>query len=128
MGHKKRSSHILFFSPTGSVEMAAESSTKKFGKGERTVPHHSEKASKYYPAIDEAVPRKTRKAVRPQAPTVVKTRHRPHLARRSIPWQACHPPQGPWSRCPPCHRPIQDQRCPTPTSQCPLCHRHQHLR
>jgi len=63
--HKKRSSHILFFSPTGSVEMAAESSTKKFGKGERTVPHHSEKASKYYPAIDEAVPRKTRKAVRP---------------------------------------------------------------
>merc|ERR1711981_158428 len=65
MGHKKRSSHILFFSPTGSVEMAAESSTKKFGKGERTVPHHSEKASKYYPAIDEAVPRKTRKAVRP---------------------------------------------------------------
>merc|ERR1712059_235159 len=33
--------------------------------GERTVPHHSEKASKYYPAIDEAVPRKTRKAVRP---------------------------------------------------------------
>merc|ERR1711881_781891 len=64
-GDTKRSSHILFFSPTGSVEMAAESSTKKFGKGERTVPHHSEKASKYYPAIDEAVPRKTRKAVRP---------------------------------------------------------------
>lgn len=38
--------------------MAAESQTKKFGKGERTVPHHSEKAPKYYPAVEEAVPKK----------------------------------------------------------------------
>lgn len=27
--------------------------TKKFGKGERTVPHHSQKAKKWYPAEDE---------------------------------------------------------------------------
>ena len=36
------------------------SNSKKFGKGERTVPHHSEKAPKYYPAVDEAVARKVR--------------------------------------------------------------------
>jgi large subunit ribosomal protein L6e len=34
--------------------------TKKFGKSSRTVPHHSEKASKYYPAIDEDKPKKVR--------------------------------------------------------------------
>ena len=52
--------------------------SKKFGKGERTVPHHSEKASKYYPAIDEAVPRKVRK----------QEAHKPALARngRSKRW------------------------------------------
>jgi large subunit ribosomal protein L6e len=32
--------------------------TKKFGKGERSVPHHSVKASKYYPAEDEKKPKK----------------------------------------------------------------------
>lgn len=32
--------------------------TKKFGKGEREVPHHSQKAKKYYPAEDESKPRK----------------------------------------------------------------------
>jgi large subunit ribosomal protein L6e len=32
---------------------APKPSTKKFGSGERTVPHSSEKASKYYPAEDE---------------------------------------------------------------------------
>jgi hypothetical protein len=31
---------------------APQSQTKKFGKGERTVPHHTERASKYYPAED----------------------------------------------------------------------------
>lgn len=36
----------------------AKPTTKKFGKGERTVPHHSEKASKFYPAYDEKQPRK----------------------------------------------------------------------
>lgn len=32
--------------------------TKKFGKGEREIPHHSQKAKKYYPAEDESKPRK----------------------------------------------------------------------
>lgn len=32
--------------------------TKKFQKGERTIPTASDKALKYYPAEDEAVPRK----------------------------------------------------------------------
>ncbi|KAF1994446.1 hypothetical protein P154DRAFT_447581 [Amniculicola lignicola CBS 123094] len=42
--------------------------TKKFGKGERTIPHASQKASKYYPAEDVAVPKKARKAARPAKP------------------------------------------------------------
>ena len=44
-----------------STKQGAEKSapkTKKFGKGERTVPHHTEKAKKYYPATDEAKPKK----------------------------------------------------------------------
>lgn len=32
--------------------------TKKFGKGEREIPHHSQKAKRYYPAEDESKPRK----------------------------------------------------------------------
>jgi large subunit ribosomal protein L6e len=32
--------------------------TKKFGKGERTVPHHSQKAQKWYSVEDEAQPKK----------------------------------------------------------------------
>jgi hypothetical protein len=32
--------------------------TKKFGKGERTVPHPSQKASKWYPVDDESQPKK----------------------------------------------------------------------
>jgi hypothetical protein len=32
--------------------------TKKFQKGERTIPTASDKALKYYPAEDEAAPRK----------------------------------------------------------------------
>ena len=31
--------------------------TKKFGKGERHVPHHSTKAKRYYPAEDETQPK-----------------------------------------------------------------------
>ncbi|KAF2708803.1 60S ribosomal protein L6-B [Pleomassaria siparia CBS 279.74] len=42
--------------------------TKKFGKGERSIPHHTQKASKYYPAVDAAIPKKARKAVRPAKP------------------------------------------------------------
>jgi len=44
---------------------APQSTTKKFGKGERTIPHHSEKASKYYPAEDVREPKAVRKVVRP---------------------------------------------------------------
>ncbi|KAF2750380.1 60S ribosomal protein L6-B [Sporormia fimetaria CBS 119925] len=42
--------------------------TKKFGKGERSVPHASQKASKYYPAEDISAPKKVRKSVRPAKP------------------------------------------------------------
>ena len=34
--------------------------TKKFGKTEREVPHHTQKAKKYYPAEDESKPKKVR--------------------------------------------------------------------
>ena len=37
--------------------------TKKFGKGERQIPHHSHKAKKYYPAEDESKPKKVRVSV-----------------------------------------------------------------
>ncbi|KAJ4368314.1 60S ribosomal protein L6 [Neocucurbitaria cava] len=42
--------------------------TQKFSKGERSIPHHSQKASKYYPATDVAVPKKARKTVRDAKP------------------------------------------------------------
>jgi hypothetical protein len=32
--------------------------TKKFGKSERHIPHHSQKAKKYYPAEDEVIHKK----------------------------------------------------------------------
>jgi large subunit ribosomal protein L6e len=32
--------------------------TKKFGKGERTVPHPNQKAQKWYPVEDEPQPKK----------------------------------------------------------------------
>ena len=38
--------------------------TKKFGKGERTVPHSSQKASKYYPAEDVSAPKKVCRLLR----------------------------------------------------------------
>lgn len=40
--------------------MSTEAKTKKFGSGERSIPHHSEKAPKYYPAEDVAQPKKVR--------------------------------------------------------------------
>jgi hypothetical protein len=40
--------------------MADKPTTKKYAKGERSIPHASEKASKYYPAEDVAVPKKVR--------------------------------------------------------------------
>ncbi|KAK3383373.1 ribosomal protein L6e-domain-containing protein [Lasiosphaeria ovina] len=42
--------------------------TKTFGKSSRTVPHHSEKAQKWYPAEDESKPRQIRKAIRSWSP------------------------------------------------------------
>lgn len=36
----------------------AEHKTKKFGKSERAIPHHTQKAKKFYPAEDEAKPKK----------------------------------------------------------------------
>ena len=35
-----------------------EHKVKKLGKGERSVPHHTQKAKKFYPAEDEAKPKK----------------------------------------------------------------------
>ncbi|KXL49561.1 MAG: hypothetical protein FE78DRAFT_264331 [Acidomyces sp. 'richmondensis'] len=40
-----------------------QSQTKKFQKGERTIPHSSQKASKYYPADDESQPKKVCQAL-----------------------------------------------------------------
>ncbi|KAL9101902.1 MAG: hypothetical protein Q9163_002897 [Psora crenata] len=45
-----------------------EHKTKKFAKGERTIPHHSQKAKKFYPAEADAKPRKVRKSIRPARP------------------------------------------------------------
>ena len=40
----------------------AEHKTKKFGKSERSIPHHTQKAKKFYPAEDEAKPKKVSEA------------------------------------------------------------------
>jgi len=49
--------------------MSAPAATKKkFGKGEREVPHHTLKAKKWYPAEDESQPKKVRKTVHPAKP------------------------------------------------------------
>jgi large subunit ribosomal protein L6e len=37
--------------------MSAKVQTKKFAGGERKVPHHLEKASKYYPAEEDRKPK-----------------------------------------------------------------------
>ncbi|RFU24517.1 hypothetical protein B7463_g11824, partial [Scytalidium lignicola] len=48
---------------------AAPAPTKKtFGKSTRLVPHHTQKASKWYPAEDEAQPKQVRKSIRPHTP------------------------------------------------------------
>ncbi|KAF2102854.1 putative 60S ribosomal protein L6-B [Rhizodiscina lignyota] len=53
--------------------MSEPASTKKtFAKGTREVPHHTQKAKKYYPAEDEPQPKKVRKTIRP-------TKYRPSL-------------------------------------------------
>jgi large subunit ribosomal protein L6e len=43
----------------------SDAQTKKFGKSERTIPHHSQKAQKWYPVDDEPQPKKVRKSIRP---------------------------------------------------------------
>lgn len=45
------------------ANMSTEAKTKKFGSGERSIPHHSEKAPKYYPAEDIAQPKKVRAGI-----------------------------------------------------------------
>ncbi|KAL8687048.1 MAG: hypothetical protein Q9218_006672 [Villophora microphyllina] len=47
---------------------APASKTKKFGKGEREIPHHTQKAKKFYPAEDENKPKKVRKSIKPARP------------------------------------------------------------
>ncbi|CAL3963800.1 hypothetical protein PZA11_001313 [Diplocarpon coronariae] len=42
--------------------------TKTFGKSTREVPHHSQKARKFYPAEDEPVAKKVRKTIRTSTP------------------------------------------------------------
>ncbi len=44
----------------------AEHKTKKFGKSERSIPHHTQKAKKFYPAEDEAKPKKVNEALQIQ--------------------------------------------------------------
>ncbi|KAJ9144883.1 60S ribosomal protein L6 [Coniochaeta hoffmannii] len=48
--------------------MSSQPTSKTFGKSTRSVPHHSEKAPKWYPAYDEAQPRKVRKTIRSWTP------------------------------------------------------------
>ncbi|KAI8947682.1 translation protein SH3-like domain-containing protein [Xylaria longipes] len=48
--------------------MSQPSTQKTFGKSTREVPHHSQKAQKWYPATDEPKPKKVRKTLRPWAP------------------------------------------------------------
>lgn len=38
---------------------------KKFGKGERSIPHKSQKASRYYSTSDDKAPKKARKTLHP---------------------------------------------------------------
>ncbi|KAL2051747.1 hypothetical protein ABVK25_007903 [Lepraria finkii] len=45
-----------------------EHKTKKFGKTERKIPHHTQKAKKFYPTEDEAKPRKVRKSIHAARP------------------------------------------------------------
>ncbi|KAH8783958.1 translation protein SH3-like domain-containing protein [Hyaloscypha finlandica] len=41
---------------------------KTFGKSTREVPHHTQKAKKWYPAEDEVQPKKVRKSIRVSTP------------------------------------------------------------
>ncbi|KAG9240712.1 putative 60S ribosomal protein L6-B [Calycina marina] len=45
-----------------------KSQSKTFSKGTRDVPHHSQKAKKWYPTEDEAKPKAVRKSIRTSTP------------------------------------------------------------
>lgn len=47
----------LIFVMSAKHESSTAGKTKQFGKGERHIPHHSQKARKYYPAEDEVKPK-----------------------------------------------------------------------
>ncbi|KIV97651.1 hypothetical protein B0A52_06045 [Exophiala mesophila] len=51
-----------------SATEANKAVVKKFGKGERSVPHYSQKASKWYPSHDVAQAKKSRKTIQPSKP------------------------------------------------------------
>ncbi|KAG0649817.1 Large ribosomal subunit eL6-B [Hyphodiscus hymeniophilus] len=54
---------------SASLEATRPAGQKKtFGKSTREIPHHTEKAKKWYPAEDEAAPRKVRKSIRTSTP------------------------------------------------------------
>lgn len=50
--------HITRQLKMSTAQTTTKPTTKKFGKGERTVPASSDKAQKYYPAEDERKPKK----------------------------------------------------------------------
>lgn len=54
---------LAFTTFTHQHKMSEKVETKTFGKGSRQVPHHSEKAQKWYPAESDAQPRKVRFAI-----------------------------------------------------------------
>lgn len=45
-------------SPAANMSDSTVGKTKQFGKGQRTVPHHTQKAQKWYPVDDEPQPKK----------------------------------------------------------------------
>lgn len=124
--------------------------TKKFGKGERSVPHHSQKASKFYPAYDEKQPKKVRgmwelkRCARRdsricvgistnkmpdsqvdqanQVQRISATWRCSHPPRRSIPRQASRPPQATRPGHITSHRSIQDQWSTTEEGERKICH------
>lgn len=60
--------------------------TKKFGKGERSVPHPSQKASKWYPTHSDSAAKKVRttelQSKRPKtAPSTTESAATPHTLR-----------------------------------------------
>jgi hypothetical protein len=57
-----------------------ESQKKTFGKSTREIPHHSQKASKWYPAEDEAQHKKVRYKTQPEPEQEIATRRTARLS------------------------------------------------